>query len=92
MGEKRTDFPEADRSPQLQPNAVLHFGAYRLDSQNEQLWRGQQAVRLTGKSFAVLPFGRAPEPVGFQERAVALGVGGNHRQCNHDHLVYQRIA
>jgi DNA-binding winged helix-turn-helix (wHTH) protein/predicted ATPase len=56
MGEKQIDFPEADRSPQLQPNAILHFGAYRLDPQNEQLWRDQQVIRLTGKSFAVLRY------------------------------------
>src|SRR4029434_5480876 len=56
MGEKQIDFPEADRSPQLQPSAILHFGAYRLDPQNEQLWRDQQVMRLTGKSFAVLRY------------------------------------
>ncbi len=35
-------------------NTTLHFGAYRLDLHNEQLWRDQQVVRLTGKAFAIL--------------------------------------
>ncbi len=32
----------------------LTFGPYRLDLAAEQLWRGKQVVKLTGKAFAVL--------------------------------------
>ena len=32
------------------------FDPYRLDLTNQQLWRGEQAVRLTGKAFAVLAY------------------------------------
>ena len=54
MMKTRTDFPAAEQAPQAQPHEVLHFGVYRLDPQNEQLWRNQHVVRLTGKAFAVL--------------------------------------
>lgn len=43
-----------DQVPHVPMNTTLHFGAYRLDPQNEQLWRDQQVVRLTGKAFAIL--------------------------------------
>jgi len=33
---------------------VLHFGPYRLDLGNEQLWCDEQLVRLTPKAFQVL--------------------------------------
>ena len=35
---------------------VFHFGDCRLDLENEQLWQGEQPLRLTGKAFAVLAF------------------------------------
>ncbi|MGE0825689.1 MAG: AAA family ATPase [Candidatus Binatia bacterium] len=35
---------------------TLHFGPYRLDLRNAQLWRGKQAVRLTAKAVAVLQY------------------------------------
>ena len=35
-------------------DSCLHFGPYRLDVDNEQLWRGAQLVRLTPKAFQVL--------------------------------------
>ncbi len=54
MMKTRTDFPAAEQAPQAQPHEVLHFGVYRLDPQNGQLWRNQHVVRLTGKAFAVL--------------------------------------
>ncbi|MBM4259319.1 MAG: winged helix-turn-helix transcriptional regulator [Deltaproteobacteria bacterium] len=54
MTKTRTDFPEVAQELQSQPHEILHFGTCRLDPQNEQLWRDQQAVRLTGKAFAVL--------------------------------------
>jgi len=50
----QTDFPVADES--LHTSETVHFGSYRLDLQNGQLWCDQQAVRLTGKSFAVLQY------------------------------------
>src|SRR5215207_1940196 len=43
-----------DQVPHVPMNTALHFGAYRLDLQNERLWRDQQVVRLTGKAFAIL--------------------------------------
>jgi DNA-binding winged helix-turn-helix (wHTH) protein len=39
-----------------QTDTILHFGAYQLDLAGQQLWRGQEAVRLTGKAFAVLAY------------------------------------
>ena len=33
---------------------TLSFGPYRLDFTGARLWRGKQAVRLTGKAWAVL--------------------------------------
>ena len=54
MRKTRTDFPAAEQAPQAQPHEVLHFGVYRLDPQNEQLWRNQHVVRLTGKAFSIL--------------------------------------
>jgi adenylate cyclase len=35
---------------------VVSFGSYRLDPRSAQLWRGTQAVKLTGKAFAVLRY------------------------------------
>jgi DNA-binding winged helix-turn-helix (wHTH) protein/tetratricopeptide (TPR) repeat protein len=54
MTKTRTDSQIVEQAPQAQLPEVLHFGDYRLDSHNEQLWRNQQAVRLTGKALAVL--------------------------------------
>jgi DNA-binding winged helix-turn-helix (wHTH) protein len=54
MMKTQIDFPTAKESPQT--NAVLYFGSYLLDLQNEQLWYERQPVRLTGKSFAVLRY------------------------------------
>jgi len=50
----RSDLPNIDPVPHGPMNTTLAFGAYRLDPQNEQLWRDQQVVRLTGKAFAIL--------------------------------------
>ncbi len=35
---------------------MLHFEPFRLDRHNEQLWRGQEPLRLTLKAFAVLRY------------------------------------
>jgi len=35
---------------------VLGFGPFRLDLANEQLWQGPEALKLTGKAFAVLRY------------------------------------
>lgn len=43
-----------DQSYQRPTDHIFHFGLYRLDLPNQQLSRGKQAVRLTGKAFAVL--------------------------------------
>ena len=48
------DDPHGEQSVQRQTAGVLHFEPYRLDVENERLWQGTQAVRLTGKAFAVL--------------------------------------
>lgn len=50
----RNDLTNMDQMPDVPMNTVLHFRAYRLDLQNEQLLRDQQVVRLTGKAFAIL--------------------------------------
>jgi TolB-like protein/Tfp pilus assembly protein PilF len=33
---------------------VFHFGPFRLDGRNAQLWRGEEVLRLTNKALAVL--------------------------------------
>jgi DNA-binding winged helix-turn-helix (wHTH) protein/predicted ATPase len=38
----------------------FRFGSFRLDLQNERLWRGTEAIRLRPKSFAVLGYLVAP--------------------------------
>ena len=35
---------------------ALRFGPYRLDASEEQVWRGQELVKLTPKSFSVLRY------------------------------------
>jgi pimeloyl-ACP methyl ester carboxylesterase len=35
---------------------ALRFGPYRLDPSEEQVWRGQELVKLTPKSFSVLRY------------------------------------
>jgi pimeloyl-ACP methyl ester carboxylesterase len=35
---------------------VVRFGPYRLDASEEQVWRGQELVKLTPKSFSVLRY------------------------------------
>ena len=35
---------------------ALRFGPYRLDASEEQVWRGQEVVKLTPKSFSVLRY------------------------------------
>lgn len=35
---------------------VLRFGPYRLDASEERIWRGQDLVKLTHKSFSVLRY------------------------------------
>ncbi|MBI3796104.1 MAG: winged helix-turn-helix domain-containing protein [Deltaproteobacteria bacterium] len=39
-----------------QEHNLLHFGPFRLDVRNQQLWRGQEVIRLTGKALAVLRY------------------------------------
>ena len=46
----------AEHAHYTQTDTILHFGAYQLDLQNEQLLCGEQAIRLTGKAFAVLAY------------------------------------
>ena len=43
-----------DQAQSSQSPPAVHFDVYRLDYTNEQLWRGEQLVRLTGKSFTTL--------------------------------------
>jgi predicted ATPase/DNA-binding winged helix-turn-helix (wHTH) protein len=40
----------------MQAEQLLRFGSYRLDLRNEQLWRGTQTAKLTGKALAVLRY------------------------------------
>ncbi len=35
---------------------TLMFGPFRLDLRSERLWRGEEALRLTNKAFAVLRY------------------------------------
>lgn len=51
-----SNLPNTDQTPDVPMSTTLHFGAYRLDLQNEQLWRNPQVVRLTGKAFAILRY------------------------------------
>ena len=39
-----------------QEHRVFHFGPFRLDVRNAQLWRDQEVIRLTGKALAVLRY------------------------------------
>ena len=34
----------------------LSFAAFRVDLESERLWRGEEAVKLTPKAFAVLRY------------------------------------
>jgi len=34
-----------------QEHHLLHFGPFRLDVRNEQLWRGPEVIRLTSKAL-----------------------------------------
>src|SRR5919201_4736032 len=38
----------------MQEPRLLSFGPFRLDVRNQQLWRGQEVIRLTNKALAVL--------------------------------------
>ena len=40
----------------MQVQQALRFDSYRVDPQNECVWRGKQAIRLTSKAFAVLQY------------------------------------
>jgi len=40
----------------MAPEQALRFGPYRLDASEEQVWRGQELVKLTPKSFSVLRY------------------------------------
>src|SRR5215813_12352479 len=40
----------------MQGHNLLNFGPFRLDVRNQQLWRGQEVVRLTNKALAVLRY------------------------------------
>ena len=56
MVSEQKDCREANRLLQRQTPPVLHFGACRLDQQNAQLWRENQALRLTPKAFHALHY------------------------------------
>ncbi len=38
----------------MESDQHVSFGPYRLELAAEQLWRGTQVVKVTGKAFAVL--------------------------------------
>src|SRR5882724_6801643 len=38
----------------MQEHRLLSFEPFRLDVRNQQLWRGQEVIRLTSKALAVL--------------------------------------
>ncbi len=40
----------------MAPEQALRFGPFRLDASEEQVWRGQELVKLTPKSFSVLRY------------------------------------
>jgi len=40
----------------MAPEQAVRFGPYRLDASEEQVWRGQELVKLTPKSFSVLRY------------------------------------
>src|SRR5687768_8495818 len=48
------DFSRKPEREKMQPEQVLRFGPYQLDSRTRQLWRGTQEVRVTPKAAAVL--------------------------------------
>src|SRR5262245_57725381 len=50
------DFSEPQPRPKLQPAQQLRFDRYTLDLPNAQLWRGNRALGLTSKAFAVLRY------------------------------------
>ena len=54
MPKPRPDSPPTELTPLEEADLLIHFSSYSLDGKNELLWRGQQAIRLTGKAFAVL--------------------------------------
>jgi DNA-binding winged helix-turn-helix (wHTH) protein len=39
-----------------QEYSVFHFGPFRLDVRNEQLWRGEHALKLTPTAFVLLRY------------------------------------
>src|SRR2546428_11654332 len=40
----------------MQGHNLLNFGPFRLDARNEQLWRGQEVIRLTNKALTGLRY------------------------------------
>jgi DNA-binding winged helix-turn-helix (wHTH) protein len=40
----------------MQERNCLNFGPFRLDARNQQLWRGQEVIRLTNKALTVLRY------------------------------------
>ena len=48
------DYSGTARGRKMPADQTLSFGPYRLDLNGARLWRGKQAVRLTGKAWAVL--------------------------------------
>src|SRR5215208_5575217 len=40
----------------MRSNQLKTFGGFQLDSANERLWRGDQAIALRPKAFAVLNY------------------------------------
>jgi DNA-binding winged helix-turn-helix (wHTH) protein/tetratricopeptide (TPR) repeat protein len=50
------DFPNTEQLPLAETKASVNFGVYSLDTKNEQLCRETQAIRLSGKAFAVLRY------------------------------------
>ena len=48
------DLSETHGEEKIQADQHLTFGRYKVDLSNQRLWRGKQAIPLTGKAFAVL--------------------------------------
>ena len=40
----------------MQEPRLFHFGPFRLDVRNQQLWRGSEGIHLTSKALAVLHY------------------------------------
>ena len=45
------DLSETHAEEKAQADQHLTFGRYKVDLSNQRLWRGKQAIPLTGKAF-----------------------------------------